>query len=648
MRGRPVGQLIHVPRERDRQATRGVDLARQHVGDRGPASGAGIPGSDHRADLVDPRHCDRPAGLEHDRGVAIGRGDRVDQRVLLAVERHRHVERFTGPLRPEHDHHVAVACQRGGGGKVAAIGKTDGRTRQLALDFLHRRRRIVHDRPRPRRRRDPGDGIALRRINQRRPAARKHTLVGMPADDRDPLRLRDEREKVTLVLEQDDPRLGRAAADRGMRGHVDRLLLQRMFEQPLRKHRVEDALRHQVELRRLQRALRKRFAQRRAEERLGVERKPRILVEPGSGRRDRAVRRAPVAHHIALEPPVGAQHVGQQPAVLARMRPIDAVVRAHDRSRRRAFDRELESEQVRYARGAVVEDRIAGIAIGFLVVDRIMLDRRDDMVRLDADHLLADDRSRQQRILAAIFEVTPVARLAQQVDAACEHHVEARSPRLVANHRAACARHGQVPARRDRQTRRQRGPPTLVLRAALGRDADPGIGLELRRNAETRDRRHVSGRPLERFLGGDIERDGKVRAEIAEDQRVLFLTRHRRDQRLRARIRGALRIVPGTAQRRFGPCRQCGHPGVGRDLRGRRWCGDLGGGGGGDQQQRHGHDTKRHQSLSCSANRVPESSQSRRDLRTAVVVPDKSDKYPYGRSLEDARVPRSWPAGSSR
>ena len=42
----------------------------------------------------------------------------------------------------------------------------------------------------------------------------------------------------------------------------------------------------------------------------------------------------------------------------------------------------------------------------------------------------------------------------------------------------------------------QRGALALLLRAALGRDADAGVGLPLRRDAEPRNAGNVAGRAL--------------------------------------------------------------------------------------------------------------------------------------------------------
>ena len=54
------------------------------------------------------------------------------------------------------------------------------------------------------------------------------------------------------------------------------------------------------------------------------------------------------------------------------------------------------------------------LAAGLEVVERVMLGGRDDVVRLDAGDLRTDDRAGEQRVLAAIFEIAAVARIAQR------------------------------------------------------------------------------------------------------------------------------------------------------------------------------------------------------------------------------------------
>ena len=88
------------------------------------------------------------------------------------------------------------------------------------------------------------------------------------------------------------------------------------------------------------------------------------------------------------------------------------------------------------------------IATGLQVVERVMFGCGDDVIGLDSGDLRADDGPGEKRILSAIFEVAPVPWVANQVDAAGEHHVEARSPSLRANHLPALECKVGIPGRR--------------------------------------------------------------------------------------------------------------------------------------------------------------------------------------------------------
>jgi len=74
------------------------------------------------------------------------------------------------------------------------------------------------------------------------------------------------------------------------------------------------------------------------------------------------------------------------------------------------------------------------------------------MIRLDTAHLRAHDRTGEQRVLAAILEVAAIARIAQQVDAAGQHDVEARGACFRADHRAATKGNVRIPGRSRRQS----------------------------------------------------------------------------------------------------------------------------------------------------------------------------------------------------
>ncbi len=80
-----------------------------------------------------------------------------------------------------------------------------------------------------------------------------------------------------------------------------------------------------------------------------------------------------------------------------------------------------------------------------------MLDRADDVIGLHTADLTSDQFARQQRIFAQIFEIAASARVAHQIDAAHQHHVETLGPRLCTNHCTARMGDFRVPCGRKRK-----------------------------------------------------------------------------------------------------------------------------------------------------------------------------------------------------
>src|SRR5690606_24291042 len=136
----------------------------------------------------------------------------------------------------------------------------------------------------------------------------------------------------------------------------------------------------------------------------------RLLVE--SFQRKLPFRRcAPIGHHPALVAPSTLEHVVEQMMIAAGGLAIDLVVPAHDRARLRTLDRDLECEQVGLAMRHRVDDRIEPMTIRLVAVERIVLERRDDALTLNAVHLLSREHRAQVRILGEILEVPAVARI---------------------------------------------------------------------------------------------------------------------------------------------------------------------------------------------------------------------------------------------
>jgi hypothetical protein len=93
----------------------GVDVAEEHARQRGSGGLAGVPGLDHRADLVQPGHGDRAGAVEHDHGTPVGGGHRGDELVLVGGQGEgAAVHPFGGRDRHHHDRDVGGVRGRGG------------------------------------------------------------------------------------------------------------------------------------------------------------------------------------------------------------------------------------------------------------------------------------------------------------------------------------------------------------------------------------------------------------------------------------------------------------------------------------------------------------------------------------------------------
>ena len=131
--------------------------------------------------------------------------------------------------------------------------------------------------------------------------------------------------------------------------------------------------------------------------------------------------------------------------------------------------------------------------LGLLGVQRIMLDRGHHMLVLDGADGLARQRARQQRVLAQIFEIAAVARLARQVHAAGQQHVQPAGARILGDGGAAGIGDLHIPGGGQRQAGGQGGG---VLRARLPLiQATPRLASDSAscRNAQPRDAGRIAG-----------------------------------------------------------------------------------------------------------------------------------------------------------
>jgi hypothetical protein len=133
------------------------------------------------------------------------------------------------------------------------------------------------------------------------------------------------------------------------------------------------------------------------------------------------------------------QHVIEQVAVVAGIVAVDLVVAAHDRTRLRPLDRDFEREQVGLSVRNRVDDRVQPVAVGFVDISGVVLDRRDEPFALRSVDRFGSEDGAHQRVLGEVLEAPAVAEVAREVDPAAQHHVESPHPRFAPEHRARLA-----------------------------------------------------------------------------------------------------------------------------------------------------------------------------------------------------------------
>src|SRR5271165_504019 len=150
-------------------------------------------------------------------------------------------------------------------------------------------------------------------------------------------------------------------------------------------------------------------------ERFAVENLSRLfMVEARRGSFGRAVRRLPVGYDETLESQVLFQDVGQQIFVFASIVAVHAIVGAHDGGGVRLAQTDLKGQQVGFPRRAYVDVDIHGVAPALLIVQRVVLDVADDMLRLLSFHDGTEHSAGENRVFAQVLKRPAIARLAGQ------------------------------------------------------------------------------------------------------------------------------------------------------------------------------------------------------------------------------------------
>ena len=286
------------------------------------------------------------------------------------------------------------------------------------------------------------DGIATGRIHLGGTAAGEHPDIGVRADHGDGANLRGaERQLAAGVLQQHGALLGHALGQLQAGEDIRRSTVRGIVEQACGEHRAGDAAHHVVEPGHGNLAALDRLLQRGVE--ILVAR--HLDVEAGQRGLNGGMRAAPVRDDEAREPPLLLQYLVKQVVVLARVVAVHQVVGAHERARAGFLEGDLEGQQVALAHGPFVHLDVDEAAAVLLVVESVMLDVADDTLLLEPLHVRAHHAAGQDRVLAAVFEVTAVAWFAIQVDSAAQRHGVALVAQLAADERAVFAGQAQIP-----------------------------------------------------------------------------------------------------------------------------------------------------------------------------------------------------------
>ena len=182
-----------------------------------------------------------------------------------------------------------------------------------------------------------------------------------------------------------------------------------------------------------------------------------LHIEPGEQRLGRAVRAEPVADDEAVEAPLVAQQLGQQPVVLAAERAVEAVVAGHDHAHVGPADGGLERDEVQLAQRAFVDLRGDRHPLELGVVADEVLDARGHTLGLQPADVGDGELRRQDRILAVALEVAPADRGAVQVHRRGEHDVGALGVRLPPERPTNLLDELRIPGRTEGGAARERG-----------------------------------------------------------------------------------------------------------------------------------------------------------------------------------------------
>ena len=247
-----------------------------------------------------------------------------------------------------------------------------------------------------------------------------------------------------------------------------------------------------------------------------------LVIQPCGRSFFKTVRSTPVRDHKSRKLPVPFQHFIQQVIILAGKDAIHAVIRAHHSVWVALLDANLKGEQVALPRRPFVDIHIDPTASALLVIERIVFDVADDVLRLNSGDQPGHYGPCQHGVFAQILKRPPVARFARNIHAAAERHIVALRPQLTPDERTIfkCCR--GIPACRQRHIGGQGCRIAPVLRAAS--HAVSRVAHIERRNPQPRNPNPVA--PATVRQGGHGSKRIEHRHPISMQELDLLVQRH--------------------------------------------------------------------------------------------------------------------------
>ena len=239
---------------------------------------------------------------------------------------------------------------------------------------------------------------------------------------------------------------------------------------------------------------------------------------------------APVGHDDTLESPLVPENGGQEVQLLLGIFAVELVIGGHDGPGFGLLHGDLEILQVDLAEGALADAGVVLVAVGLLVVRRVVLDGSAHPVGLDASDVGRGHLAGEERILGEILEVTSAQRVAVDVHTRGEEDVHAVFQDFVAHGFRHLLHHFRIPGARKEGSHRETGAVVGVAVTLTGRlDAQAGraVGEDGAGDAQTFDRTGVARRTgdLPGGTGGNAVHHSGTGA--AHQERRFLLQGHR-------------------------------------------------------------------------------------------------------------------------